>query len=260
MKKSSLMIVIAAALFALFITTLVYLVRQNKELAESKAAIEGIQSELVSSRNSEAELKDRIYDRNQEMSIILSELAAISGRTSSLKVDVESGSASISQAQQIEENIAAIKKRISDLEKAGSSASKKDREFQTVIENFKKVVAQQEQQINSLKEEIRQKDILIADQQTTIDRQQQTIGIQKKNLDEMVAAQAKALFDAGVTLEQIADDAPQVSWKKNRQKLDEMSQSIYRKAREYYTMALEAGYEPASEALASVDEKIRTEE
>ena len=101
---------------------------------------------------------------------------------------------------------------------------------------------------------------MIADQQTTIDRQQQTIGIQKKNLDEMVAAQAKALFDAGVTLEQIADDAPQVSWKKNRQKLDEMSQSIYRKAREYYTMALEAGYEPASEALVSVDEKIRTEE
>lgn len=219
--------------------------------------MEALKSELSASQDNESSLKDQIFDRNQEMSIILDELASIAGRTSSLKMDVESGSASISQAQQIESSIDAIKERIASLEKSNSKISRRDKEFQTVIENFKKVVAEQEAQISALKKEIAEKNIRIADQQSTIENQYRTIGEQRESLQDLLLSQAKSLYQAGADIESIADDAPSVSWKKNRQKVEEMTQTLYRKALDYYQKALDAGYEPAEEAIIAVQEKIR---
>lgn len=254
MKRNSIIIICAAVVLAALLVFL--FVRQNKTIKSGRAEAESLRTELSESRESEALLKDQIFDSNQEMSAILNELAGISGRTSSLKMELETGSASISQAQQIEKSIDAIKERIDALEKANSKASRSNKEFQTVIENFKKVVTEQEKQIGSLKAEIAEKNATIADQKNTIDNQLKTIGDQKKSLQDMVKEQAKALYNAGADLEAIADDAPSVSWRKNKQKVAEMSQALYRKAMEYYQKAFDAGYEPAGEAVVAVKEKI----
>lgn len=238
----------------------VFFVKQKETIENNEAAIASLQEDLSATKDSENELKNLSSQQNEELSNILSELAAISGRTSSLKVDLESGSAEISTAQQIEESIKAIKNKIAALERVNSSAASKNKEFQKVIDNFKKVVEEQEAEISSLKEEIREKDKTIKTQQSTIDSQLQTIQKQKEDLEALVAKQAKSLYDAGAALEEIGDASPKVSWSNNKKKVGAMTQSIYKQALIYYQKALESGYAAARDRIDEIQTKITPEE
>lgn len=254
MKNSSFVVVIIAAV--VIAAAAIFCVKQNKTIKESNSTIEALETQLSTSRDSENELKAMTLQQNEELSDIMSELASIAGRTTALKEDLENGNAAMSQANNISESIAAIRKKISSLEQANSSNIRRSKEFQKVIDNFKEVVAKQEAEITSLKAEIETKNQTIKTQQNTIDSQVQTISKQKEELEALVAKQAKSLFDAGADLEEIGDASPKVTWSNNKKKLAVMQQSLYQQALKYYQMSLEAGYAPAEEAIATVSAKI----
>ena len=231
----------------------------NTSNVVSTEEVEDLKNELAASKADQESLRSQYIEQNEEMSRILNELASVSGKTASLRLDVENGSARISQADQISSNIEAIKARIAALEKSNSVMSGKNKEFKGMIDGFNKVIEEQELQISSLKEQINGMDRTIKAQKDTIDNQNRTILLQKEDLERTVARQAEMLCEAGIALEEIADNAPQVSWKKNKEKVGAMAQDIYKKALVYYRQSYEAGYSPAKDHISSVNAKIEAQ-
>lgn len=221
--------------------------------------VEDLKNELAELRKSDSELKQKYIEQNMEMSMILNELASITGMTSDLRIDVEKGAARLTQAEQISKNIERIKTKIAALEKSFAAIGGKNKEFQKMIDGLNKVIEEQEAQINVLKLEIEAKDQTIQYQRDTINMQVKTIEKQMLELERTVAHQAELLYKAGQDLENIGDQTPEVSWKKNKEKVDAMRQNLYRQALEYYRQAYAAGYEPAKAKTASILSKIQAQ-
>ncbi|MBP9998007.1 MAG: hypothetical protein KBS67_02075 [Bacteroidales bacterium] len=191
---------------------------------------------------------------------IFTELSSISRKTSSLKVDVESGSAELSQADQIQSSINDIKDQLAELDKL----TRKNRQLAKVVSDLRNVIADKEKEIADLKTRIAEMDVTISDQKNTIRSQEATISSQEATIDKQrqalqrqVAEQAKLLYEAGLDFEEIADASPETSFKKNKEKVKNWAQSMYEKALLYYGKALEAGYQEAEEGLVRVKEKLQ---
>ena len=129
--------------------------------------------------------------------------------------------------------------------------------------SLKKVIAEKEAEIEQLKEEIRRKDetitaqhATIEEQSGTIESQNATIAGQQENLRALLAEQAQMLFQAGVDFENLGDEAPEVSLKKNKQKMANFQDNMYQKAIVYYKQAQAAGYPEAAFRISQVEEKL----
>ena len=218
------------------------------------------QSEYDELKESHEKTRDNYVNQANEMNEILNELSAITGRTNSLKLDVESGTAQITEADEIQGNIDEIKKRLDDLEKMAS----KDKANQKLIGSLRKTIEEKESEIAELKQEILQKDETIRQQGKTIEEQEGTIGqqketisLQEEQLRKKVAEQAKMLLEAGKDFEALADSSPDVSWKKNKRKVDDWTLEMYNKALTYYLNARDAGNGDAAPLIEGVKEKIK---
>lgn len=226
----------------------------------SKAEYDELKSEYRAIRQNLDETQQKYIDQNAEMSRIVEQMASITGKTNSLRVNVENGSARVTQAEKIQNSIEDVKYKLVMLERA---TAKKDKEFREVVENLKKVINSQEAEIVSLKNTIAAKDARILEQKDTIkiqdDKIQQqfaTIMKQQAELEKTVARQAELLFNAGVDLEELGDAAPEVSWKKNKEKMELMTLSIYKQALFYYEQAKAAGYNDKEDRLGGLQSKI----
>lgn len=197
---------------------------------------------------------------NQAVTInkTLSELAEISGNTLVLRGNIENGTARITQAERISDNIKAIKNRINTLEKQIGN----DSNYKKMIANLKTIIKEKEKEIESLKGIIENQNLTINEQKTTIDKQQheieqqvQQIDNQKESLQQAVRAQALLLYQAGKEFEQFANDVPDVSRKKNQRKVNEWAISMLSKARLYYEKSQEYGVN-ASASIYRVNNRI----
>lgn len=221
--------------------------------------VEDLKRELAQLKESGRELQDKYIAQNEEMTRILEEVSSITGRTSELRLDVEHGSARLTQAEQLSSSITGVKARISALEKSLAAMGGENKEFQKMIDGLNKVISQQESVIFDLREVIESKDYTIERQRDTITSQTMTIERQMAELEALVQEQAKSLCEAGMALEQVADEAPEVSWRRNREKMDDMRQHIYKMALSSYRKSYESGYEPAREHIATVLSKIQAD-
>lgn len=191
---------------------------------------------------------------NDELSDILREVSLISGQTTLLRSEMEDGAAKLTQAQQIEEHIAVIKKKIRDLERKSSDLTN----TRNTIKQLNAIIEEQVLEINALKQEIEQKDSQIQSQRDTIQIQDHTIMQQRDQLQKTIAHQAQLLFNAGQDMEEIADNMPEVTRKKNQLKIGAHQQTIYQCALSYYQAALATGYAGAEERIASLKQKINS--
>lgn len=219
--------------------------------------VEDLKNELSSLKASSKDLQEKYVQQNKELTEILEEVSSITGRTSDLRIDVENGAARLSQAEQITESITEVKAKISSLQKSLAAMGGKNKDFQKMIDGLNNVISQQESTIFDLREEIESKDYTIKTQRDTINLQNMTIQRQMAELEKLVADQAKSLCDAGEALEQVADEAPEVSWKKNKEKVEDMRQNLYKMALSSYRQSYDSGYEPAKEHISSVLAKIQ---
>lgn len=232
----------------------------------SRKQYDSLKAEYDDLKETKEAIQKDFIEQNEQIGLILDELTIIAGRTSSLRNDVESGKGDIKQAEQIHLSLESIRNRISELEEASAELLEKNKEFKKVVEGLKGVITQQEDQIKNLMGVIADKDKLIARQGRTIQEHEGTIAEQNakimeqnEKLKKTVKAQAKMLFDAGALLEEVADNAPNVSWRKNKEKMANMTQDIYKKALTYYEQAQKAGYSEAADAIAGVRAKIQAE-
>lgn len=251
-------VIIALAAAALMAAGCMNMGSVNDEL------IADLRQELAEANADRTAIQDQYIQQNKEMSAILDELAAISGKTASLRLDVENGSARMTQADRIADGLDGIKARISALEKSNAVMAGKNKEFGKMIEGFNKVIEEQENQIISLRKEIQSRELTILAQKDTISThrqtisaQNQTIADQQEELRRTVMRQAQMLCEAGEVLESIADNTPEVSWRRNREKVAAQAQDIYAKALSYYRKAAEAGYAPAEAKAEAVSAKLR---
>ncbi len=187
---------------------------------------------------------------------ILQELSQISGRTVTLRTNVEQGTARLTQVEQIQDSIDGIREKLDRLEKEGA-------QYRKTILSLRKVLTEKEEEIGQLKAEIEARDRTISQQHQTISNQQdtlqsqsRTILAQRENLRAAVLEQAQMLFQAGVDFEELGDNAPRMSWRKNKEKMKDLTRDMYEKAVVYYRMAQETGYPEAAYRMARVQEKI----
>ena len=181
----------------------------------------------------------------------LGELAQISGKTLTLRTDIEKGTARVTQADRISANIDAIKSRIASLEsqKGNNSA------FRKIVANLKTIIREKEAEINSLKEIIESQKETIETQTTKIAEQGQQIDRQQEQLQQAVVAQARLLYQAAYEFEQMADEMPDVSRKKNKRKVDNWAVQILNSSLLYYQKSQEYGND-CSQEISRVKRRI----
>ena len=189
----------------------------------------------------------------------LNELASISGKTEIFISDIERGSARLSQAEQISQSITTIKNKIEQLE----NSSSEDKGFARIVQNLKTIVREKEKEIERLKQIIQEQegtiisqDGTISEQSDTIRKQIETIKIQADRLKDVVAQQARLLNRAGRDFEDMGDEIPEVSRKKNREKVESWAESMYSTAINYYRQAGNSGHEESYDDIKRVEYKL----
>ena len=190
---------------------------------------------------------------------ILQELSQISGSTAVLRTDVEQGTARLNQVEMIENSIDDIKGKLSQLERLTADNA----QYKKLVSSLKTVIAEKEKEIEDLKAEIQERDRtideqneMISAQHGTIAQQNETISAQQANLQKAVQEQARMLFQAGQDFEELGDESPTVSRRKDKAKVKSLTIEMYEKAILYYSKAGETGYPGAADRMAAVREKM----
>ena len=191
---------------------------------------------------------------------ILQQLSQISGRTVSLRTNLETGgTVQLTQVRQIEDSIDEIKGKLAKLD----ALSKHSAELQKIVSSLKTVIAEKESEIADLKAEIRAKDVTInlqqdtiAAQHGTIRTQSATISAQQEDLRRALQLQAQTLYQAGADFEQLGDETPEVGRRRDKAKVKDFATQMYQKAIFYYKKAAETGYPEAAYRITQVEEKM----
>ncbi|MBQ3767104.1 MAG: hypothetical protein II874_10270 [Bacteroidales bacterium] len=210
-------------------------------------------------RNSAEQTRSEYLEQTVAVDRILQELSQVSGSTAALRTDVEQGTARLTQVEMIEDNIDDIKAKLSQLEQL----TQENTQFKRVISSLKAVISEKEKEIESLRAEIQDRDRTISEQNErisaqhgTIQLQNETITAQQENLRKAVQEQARMLFQAGEDFEELGDESPTVSRRKDKAKVKSLTLEMYEKAILYYTKAQETGYDEAATRIAAVKEKM----
>jgi uncharacterized protein (DUF3084 family) len=205
--------------------------------------------------------RDSYIEQAAAVDNILQELSRVSGSTAVLRTDLEQGTARLNQVEMIENSISEIKGKLDQLERL----TKDNAQYKKVVASLKTVIAEKEKEIEDLKAELQDRDRTITEQNEmisaqhgTIAQQNETITAQQANLRKAVQEQARMLFQAGVDFEELGDESPTVSRRKDKAKVKSLTLEMYEKAVLYYSKAQETGYPEAAERLASVKEKMAT--
>lgn len=210
-------------------------------------------------RNSAEATREEYLTQAQAVDNILQELTRISGRTATLRTDLEQGTARITQVEMIEDNLDGIRQQLSELDRL----TRENAQYGRVVASLKAVVAEKEKEIEGLRAEIQAKDRTISEQNEkisaqhgTIVLQNETITAQQEHLEKAVREQARMLFEAGRDFEQLGDDSPTVSRRKDRAKVTSLTLDMYEKALLYYSKAAETGYPEAANRMEEVKGKM----
>ena len=205
--------------------------------------------------------RDSYIEQAAAVDNILQELSQISGSTAVLRTDVEQGTARLNQVEMIENSIDDIKAKLSKLEQL----TKDNAQFKKLVSSLKTAIAEKEKEIEDLKAEIQAKDRTISEQNEeitaqrgTIVMQNETITAQQENLEKAVREQARMLYQAGADFEELGDESPTVSRRKDKAKVKSLTLEMYEKAVLYYSKAQETGYPDAAARIAAVKEKMAT--
>lgn len=232
-----------------------------------RSTLEKSQSENAELKSTLETLQSNFAKQNEDLSSILSDLASISQRTAQIHLNVENAYVEEDTIVLIHENIDAIKIRIDKLEQEASKARKLDKSLAvatTTIKQLRQTVSIQEEKIAQLSDIIKTKDATIQIQGTTISSQSEkiqsqsaTIATRESQLRETLDRQVEMLYQAGVALEDIADNGDfKISGRRDKLAVKQYRKSIYESAASYYEMALTQGNADAQESLDALKAKI----
>ena len=203
--------------------------------------------------------RDSYIEQAEAVDNILQELTQISGSTAVLRTDLEQGTARLNQVEMIENSIGDIKQKLARLDKLTAENA----QYRKVVSSLKTVIAEKEKEIEGLRAELQAKDRTITEQNEKISAQHGTITLQNEqisaqqaNLAEAVREQARMLYQAGQDFEQLGDESPTVSRRKDKAKVKNLTLEMYEKALLYYAKARDTGYPEAVSRIEAVREKM----
>ena len=201
--------------------------------------------------------RDSYIEQAAAVDNILQELSQVSGSTAVLRTDVEQGTARLNQVEMIENSIGEIKEKLNQLERL----TQDNAQYRKLVSSLRTVIAEKEKEIEDLKAEIQARDRtineqneMISAQHGTIIQQNETISAQQANLQKAVQEQASMLFQAGQDFEELGDESPTVSRRKDKAKVKSLTIEMYEKAILYYSKAQETGWPGAAERVDAVRE------
>lgn len=232
----------------------------------SQEEYDALRNDYKELQASSAATRDQYVEQALAMDGIFQELAQVSGSTVVLRSDVEHGTARITQAEQIEKSIDDIKSKLNQLE----VMTRDNASLRKMVASLKQVVAEKEQEIDALKAEIQAKDRTIREQNKTITEQSGTISEQSGTISSQKATiegqqerlrlavqeQAQMLFQAGVDFEELGDQSPTVSRRRDKAKVKSLTREMYEKSILYYSKAQETGYPEAGYRINAVQQKM----
>jgi len=189
--------------------------------------------------------RDSYIEQAAAVDNLLQELTQVSGSTAVLRTDLEQGTARLNQVEMIENSIDDIKQKLRQLEQLTADNA----QYRKVVASLKTVISEKEKEIETLKAEIQARD-------KTINEQNETISAQQETLEKAVLEQARMLFQAGEDFEQLGDESPTVSRRKDKAKVKSLTLEMYEKAILYYSKAYETGYADAAARIDAVEEKM----
>ena len=205
--------------------------------------------------------RDSYIEQAAAVDNILQELSQVTGSTAVLRTDVEQGTARLNQVEMIENSIDEIKEKLDQLERL----TQDNAQYRKLVSSLRSVIAEKEKEIEDLKAEIQARDRtineqneMISAQHGTIIQQNETISAQQANLQKAVQEQASMLFQAGQDFEELGDESPTVSRRKDKAKVKSLTIEMYEKAILYYSKAQETGWPGAAERVDAVREKMAT--
>ena len=198
---------------------------------------------------------------------IFTEMSSVSRSTIELRGNIEQGRARLTQVEKIEKNIADIKSQLDRLNELEQSNER----FKKVVSSLSNTIKEKEVEIYALRNEIETKTKRIEEQESKINEQTNTINSQEQQISEQLSVissqretlrkqvreQAALLFEAGAEFEKVADNSPDVSFKKNKSKVENWQHEMYQNALTYYTKAQQYGYPSTQEAIQRVQNKMK---
>ena len=191
-------------------------IAEYKELNEQQAAV----------------IEDNL-EKSKIINNVVTELNQIAGNTHSLRVNVEHGVGELSQAEEINQKLQTLKKRLSAVEGKRSDSSKN---LLATMDKLKSIIEQKEIEINNLKQEI-------ASQQVTIDAQSQ----------ELMNKQQEMWYKLGTELHSVVEELPKVKGRKDKRNIKNTRYYILNKAKECFEHAAQLGHSLAGSKARQVE-------
>lgn len=186
-------------------------IAEYKELNEQQAAV----------------IEDNL-EKSKIINNVVTELNQIAGNTHSLRVNVEHGVGELSQAEEINQKLQTLKKRLSAVEGKRSDGSKN---LLATMDKLKSIIEQKEIEINNLKQEIANQQQTIANQKNTIASQQVTIDAQSQ---ELMNKQQEMWYKLGTELHSVVEELPKVKGRKDKRNIKNTRYYILNKAKECF--------------------------
>ena len=172
-------------------------------------------------------------EKSKIINNVVTELNQIAGNTHSLRVNVEHGVGELSQAEEINQKLQTLKKRLSAVEGKRSDGSKN---LLATMDKLKSIIEQKEIEINNLKQEI-------ASQQVTIDAQSQ----------ELMNKQQEMWYKLGTELHSVVEELPKVKGRKDKRNIKNTRYYILNKAKECFEHAAQLGHSLAGSKARQVE-------
>ena len=174
---------------------------------------------------------------------VVKELRSLTTATMTLRMNVESGTSSISKSDEIKMRLDQLKKKLNAAQKTASTDSQ---HYIATIQNLRKIIA--------LKEEIVKKNNEIKSQTTIINTQKKTIKTQQ---NEMLQNQMNSWFTMGKELKDIASVIPAVKGKKDKNNISNTKLHILERAKICFDRAAAMGHPTAAQESQKISTEIR---
>ena len=196
-------------------------IAEYKELNEQQAAV----------------IEDNL-EKSKIINNVVTELNQIAGNTHSLRVNVEHGVGELSQAEEINQKLQTLKKRLSAVEGKRSDSSKN---LLATMDKLKSIIEQKE----------------IANQQQTIANQKNTIASQQVTIDaqsqELMNKQQEMWYKLGTELHSVVEELPKVKGRKDKRNIKNTRYYILNKAKECFEHAAQLGHSLAGSKARQVE-------
>ena len=225
----------------------------------SRTALESSMEETQQAREALRSVQESYTKQNKDLSY----------QTTTLQLKTENGVPQVTQVEQINKQLAAVKKRIDNLEKEAARVRRMDKEMALSVQTIKELratVSVQQEEINRLRRLVTEKDNTIESQTRVIHGQRDTISIQmktisrqKNDLKKAFDAQTELIYTAGCDFEKLGDDCDEVlnvTGRRDRAKVTEYRKIVYGKALEMFRQAAKQDFPGAQTRVEVVTYKM----